>query len=72
MATRQLFADSAHALVDQGVQRKSFKHPAPRVVAVAFIASAEAVLADCARTGSSEYEATLSHLPSLFITALTA
>jgi AcrR family transcriptional regulator len=71
-ATRKLFADSAFALVEQGVARKAFKHAAPRVVAVSFIASAEAVLADVARTNSKDYETSLAHLPGLFITALTA
>lgn len=71
-ASRNLFADAAFALVEQGVARKVFKHPAPRIVAVSFIAAAEAVLADCARSGSNEYESSISHLPGMFITALTA
>lgn len=69
-ATRELFAETAHALVAQGVERKTFDHPAPRVVAVAFVASCEAVLADRARTGEAGYSSALTLLPQLFVSAL--
>ena len=69
-ATRELFAETAHALVAQGVERKVFAHPSPRVVAVAFVASCEAVLADRARTGQQDYSAALTQLPQLFVRAL--
>jgi len=68
--TRELFAETAHALVAQGVDRGDFSHAAPRVVAVAFVASAEAVLADRARSGVEGYSDALSYLPGLFVTAL--
>jgi len=70
--TRELFAETAHALVAQGVERSVFGHPAPRVVAVAFVASAEAVLADRARSGEAGYSDALAHLPGMFVTALRA
>lgn len=69
-ATRELFAETAHALVAQGVERKDFEHPSPRVVAVAFVASCEAVLADRARTGEAGYSDALTLLPRLFVSAL--
>ena len=71
-ATRELFSDSAFALVEQGVSRKVFAHPDPRIVAVAFIASAESVLRDVADSGGNNFEQSLSYLPDLFVTALRA
>jgi AcrR family transcriptional regulator len=71
-ATRELFSDSAFALVEQGVSRKVFKHPDPHLVAVAFIASAEAILRDVAESGRNAFEPSLNHLPDLFVTALRA
>ncbi len=68
--TREAFANAAFLLVERGVERKEFEHPDPRLVAVAFVAAAQAVLADAARSGLQEYGAKLEYLPGLFLPSI--
>ncbi|MEN0067639.1 MAG: TetR/AcrR family transcriptional regulator [Myxococcota bacterium] len=70
--TRAHFADAAHQIVTQGVANKSFAHPAPDIVAVAFVAAALAMLAKAAQSDKPEYEVTLGYLPELYLPALQA
>ncbi len=69
--TREMFANAAFLLMERGTDRGEFSHPDPRFVAVAFVASAQAVLADAARLGLEEYGAKLELLPGLFLPALS-
>lgn len=69
---REAFASAAFLLVERGVARREFHHPDPRVVAVAFVAAAQAVLADGARMGLADYGSKLSYLPGLLLPALTS
>lgn len=68
--TREAFASAAFLLVERGVEGREFSHPDPRLVAIAFVAAAQAVLADAARSGLGEYGAKLGHLPGLFLPAI--
>ncbi len=68
--TRDNFAFAAHLLLERGVDSGEFAHSDPRVVAVAFVASADAVLADAVRRGVEDYGAVLDHLPALFLAAV--
>ena len=68
--TREMFANAAFLLVQRGADRGEFSHPDPRVVAVAFVASAQAVLADSAKLGLEDYGGKLEMLPGLFLPAI--
>ncbi len=65
--TRETFASAAMLLVQRGVENGEFSHQDPRVVAVAFVASAQAVLADAARLGVEPYGDKLHYLPGMFL-----
>lgn len=68
--TRELFSNAAFLLVQRGTDRGEFNHPDPRMVAVAFVASAQAVLADAAKLGLEDYGGKLTLLPGLFLPAI--
>ncbi|MBX2803926.1 MAG: TetR/AcrR family transcriptional regulator [Myxococcales bacterium] len=70
--TREMFANAAFLLVQRGSDRKEFTHPDPRVVAVAFVAAAQSVLADAARLGLEDYGGKLHYLPGLFLPSISA
>lgn len=68
--THAHFSDAAHDVLKRGVRDSSFRHPAPDIVAVAFVAAALAILAETARADRPDYRGALSHLPGLFLPAL--
>jgi AcrR family transcriptional regulator len=68
--TRDAFSSAAQMLTDRGLKRGEFDFPDARVAAVAFDASAQAVLTDGARKGISGYGDVLEHLPRLFMPGL--
>ena len=69
--TRDVFASAASAVVERGVATGEFRCDEPRVAALAFVASAEAVLVDGARRGIPTYGERVDTLPSLFLPGLT-
>jgi AcrR family transcriptional regulator len=69
--TRDVFANAASTVVDRGVDSGEFKCGEPRIAAIAFVASAEAVLVDGARRGIQPYGERVGTLPALFLPGLT-
>lgn len=70
--TREAFAASAIFVVNGGLASGEFGAADAHTVAVAFVASAEAVLLDGARRGIQGYPARVRQLPDLFLPALRA
>lgn len=70
--TRDVFANAASTVVDRGVASGEFRCDEPRVAAIAFVASAEAVLIDGARRGIPIYGERVDTLPALFLPGLTS
>lgn len=70
--TRSTFADAAHHIVRRGVKESTFRHPAPDVVAVGFVAAALAVLGKAAQSDQPDYATSLAYLPDLFLPSLRA
>jgi AcrR family transcriptional regulator len=70
--TRETFSQSAQLLVERGAQRKEFDFPNPRMAAVAFVAAANAVLVDGAKSGVAGFGDVLELLPRLFLPGMRA
>jgi AcrR family transcriptional regulator len=66
---RAAFAEAAINIVEKGAKGE-FKFGDPRVAAVAFVAAAEAVLADGARRGLTDYGPKIEQLIELFLPGL--
>ncbi|MEQ1508415.1 MAG: TetR/AcrR family transcriptional regulator [Myxococcota bacterium] len=71
-ATREAFGHAAMSILNQGVADAEFTWPEPEVAAVAFVASAEAVLVDGARRRVDGFGQKLHTLPGLFLPGLRA
>lgn len=68
--TRDVFAKAAATIVDRGVASGEFRVEDPRIAAIAFVASAEAVLVDGALRGIQPYGERVDTLPALFLPGL--
>lgn len=68
--TRAQFAESAEQVLEQGAREGSLRHDEPRLVAVAFVAAALAVLGQAAESDEPDYVKALGYLPGLFLPAL--
>jgi AcrR family transcriptional regulator len=68
--TRDAFSAGASVVVDRGVKSGEFRADDPRVAAVAFVAAAEAVLADGARRGIEYYGQRVTQITTLFLPGL--
>jgi AcrR family transcriptional regulator len=68
--TADLFADAASDVFHRGVESEEFHRSDPRLASVAFVAAAEAVLADGAKQGIPEYGARVGQIPALILPGL--
>lgn len=68
--TEKLLDNAITSLVQQGVANKAFKHPKPKLVRQALMASARDLTQSIARRGANDYETAFAYLPDIFIPAL--